>query len=216
VSDPREAHVFRIQNKVGGAPLADGTPSDQVASDDSIWLDMLRLDKVQIIDPNAKQGLNQTINYILKWQDEADDDPNTRRKLKTLKITNPLDPSQWIKLDVIKQMSIIRPNAKQGLNQTINVVFANDDDNIARQSDVTTIYNTDVSTLDMSKPVDWSDYQPVLESGEQDKSQSLDVEVPNRFKLNDPHASQGLNQLKTYLLKNKDVVDAINQKPAGP
>ena len=213
MSDPRKAHVIRIQNdhSGGGNPLADGTPPDQVASDDSIWLDVLRLDEVQLLDPNAKQGENQTINYALKWQDGPNDHPNTQRKLKTITITNPSDSSQWVKLDIIEQMTIKRPQSSQGLNQTINYVFANGDDNTLRQSDVATVHNTDVSALDMSAPVDWADYQPVLMNGQQDTAQSLDVEIPDQFKLIGPHSNQGLNQTVKYVMKNKDVRDAINQ-----
>ena len=98
---------------------------------------------------------------------------------------------------------------------SVNDVFANGDDNTVRQSDVMTVYSTDVSSLDMSKPVDWADYQPVLASGQQDTAQSLVVEIPKRFKLLDPNAKQGLNQIKQYVMKNKDVEDAINQTPGA-
>ena len=83
MSDPRKAHVTRIQNNHSGLgqPLADGTPPDQVASDDSIWLDVLRLDEIRLLNPNANQGENQTFRFVLKWQDKSDDHPNTRRKL---------------------------------------------------------------------------------------------------------------------------------------
>jgi hypothetical protein len=179
-------------------------------------MDVLRLDTIKMIDPNASQCVNQAISYRLKWQDGPNDDPNTKRKLKTIKIVNPDDDAQWIKLDIIERMSIIRPHSSQGLNQRVNYVFANGDDNTARQSDVATVYNTDVSSLDMTAPVDWTRYQPVLMAGTQDTSHSLVVEIPNRFKMTDPHASQGLNQGVKYV--KPDVKDAIgrHQVPEMP
>ena len=219
LSDFRVAHVIRIQNdhSGGGNPLADGTPPDQVASDDNIWLDMLRLDEVRIRKPNASQGVNQDILYVMKWLDGPSDQlpANDRRKMKTVKITNSADSSQWVKVDIIERAAIAMPNASQGVNQIVNHVFANGGDNTVRDSDVITLYNCDVSSLDMSQPVDWfAVYQPALIVGAQDKSQSLSAEIPKTLKITLPNASQGVNQTVKYVMNNADVKDAINQ--TGP
>ena len=62
MTDPRVAHVIRIKNdhSGGGNPLADGTPPDQVASDDSVWMDVLRLDKVQLLNPKPNGMLPES------------------------------------------------------------------------------------------------------------------------------------------------------------
>ena len=118
-------------------------------------------------------------------------------------------------MDIIEKMSIIRPHANEGKNQIVNYVFANDDHNTVRLSDVATVHNTDVSALDMSQPVDWVNYRAALTNGQQDVSQSLDVEIPHRFRMLDPQASEGVNRTVRYVMKNKDVSDAINQT-SGP
>lgn len=217
MAELRKAHVIRIQNdhSGGGKPLADGTTADQVASDDSVWMDVLRIDQFAQIRPNASAGPpTQTIITILKWRDGPDDQPNTARKLKTIKITNPNDESQWIKLDIVARALIDMPNSHKESNQFVHV-FKNTDANTARVTDTVTVYNTDVSQLDMSRPVDWfKDYQPALMNGTQDKTQSVDVEIPKHFLMTMPNAQSGPpTQNFVELMKNKEVEDAINQKP---
>jgi hypothetical protein len=215
----RKAHVIRIQNASGGQDLADGTPSDQVASSDDIWLDVMRIDEAMITMPNAKSGLNQNVLHKLKWDDAPGDHQNTARKLKTVKITNPNDDSQWVKVDIIERATITHPNAKSGPNQNFRHVFKNDrDTNNFRKVDKATVYHTDVSGVDMTKgPVDWfKDYKPALIAGVQDRSQSLDVEIPKRFTLTKPNAQSGPpTQNWRYVVKNQAVEDAINQKTSS-
>jgi hypothetical protein len=221
MAEMRKAHVIRLRNTPGGLPLADGTPSDQVASSDDIWIDVMRIDECLLTMPNAQSGPpTQNVVHKLKWLDAPGDHPNTARKLKTIKITNPNDNSQWVKVDIIERATITHPNAKSGPpTQNFRHVFKNGDTNDFRKVDPVTVYHTDVSSVDMTKgPVDWfKTYKPALIAGGQDKTQSLDVEIPKRFTLTKPNAQSGPpTQDFRYVMKNQEVEDAINQKPSSP
>lgn len=217
----RKAHVIRFKNTSGGAPLADGTPSDQIASSDDIWIDILRIDEALLTHPNATSGPpTQNVVHYLKWKDKPNDHPNIARKLKTITIFNPLDHDQWIKVDIIERLTFTHPNATTSPTQNFRHVHKNTDLNNFRKVDAVNIYNIDVSHyVDMTQgPVDWvKDYRPAMVSGQQDKLQYLNVEIPQRFTLTKPNAESGPpSQNWRYVVKNKDVENAINQKPPSP
>jgi hypothetical protein len=228
----RKAHVIRIQNSPDGPDLADGTTSDQVASSDDIWLDVVRLDQIKLIQHGHPSGADgQAMVYTFKWNDgwpNGAGPANVVRKLHTLKITNPNDDTQWIKLDIIEQLSIVALGQGAGFaaGQKLINVHRNDDTNVVRVADVLTVYHTDVSQLDMSLPHDWLDYEPALMSGQQDTSQSLSVEIPKRFLMalhgatgmdpaEPPKPSEGLmnGQATKTVLHNDEVEAAILHQP---
>jgi len=202
----RKAHVIRFYEN--NDPTSD------------VWIDVLRIDNA---DLDFRIG-GQDITHIIKWADGWKDDngPNTQRTTSTLTVTNPADDTQSVDIDIIKKMKIT--SSVNG--QATNYVFKNGATNDLRKADVVTVFHTDVSSLDMSKPVDWDVYYPVLIAGQQDTSQSLQAEIPTHFKLlwaavptfdasmaaEPPPSPPTVNgQLSDYVPKNEDVVNAIEQ-----
>jgi hypothetical protein len=206
INQIRKAHVIRFYQN--NDPTSD------------VWVAVLRIDNA---DLDFRIG-GQDITHVLKWADGWKDDngPNTQRTTSKLTVTNPADDTQSVDIDIIKKMKIT--NSTNG--QATNYVFKNGATNDLRKANVVTVFHTDVSSLDMSKPVDWADYYPVLIAGQQDTSQSLSVEIPTHFKLlwaavptfdasmasEPPPSPPTVNgQLSAYVPKNEDVVNAINQ-----
>jgi hypothetical protein len=202
----RKAHVIRIYQN--NDPTSD------------VWVDVLRIDNA---DLDFRTG-GQDTNHVLKWADgwKGDNGPNTQRKTSKLTVTNPDDSTQSIDIDIIEKMKLT--SSVNG--QATNYAFKNGATNDLRKADVVTVHNTDVSSLDMSKPVDWDEYYPVLIAGQQDTSQSLQAEIPTHFKLlwaavptfdasmatEPPPSPPTVNgQLSDYVPKNEDVVNAIEQ-----
>jgi len=206
INQIRKAHVIRFYQN--NDPTSD------------VWVDVLRVDKA---DLNFRIG-GQDITHILKWADgwKADNGPNTQRTTSKLTVTNPDDVTQSVDIDIVEKMKLTNPT----VGQATNYVFKNGSTNDLRQADVVTVFNTDVSSLDMSNPVDWDEYYPVLIAGQQDTSQSLSVEIPTHFKLlwagvptfdasmaaEPPPSPPTVNgQLSQYIPKNQDVENAIDQ-----
>lgn len=208
----RLTHIKRIFGKRKAA-----TPGGEPVDAPDIYADMLRIDRMSVMEhPGAQEVVRST-----KWKDKPDDPPggNPTREMMTIRLIdpddpNPDDPSAWIDLPVIRRMTTMRhPGAQETITSFHPSSAAVEPDSTARRVSVKRVTfaetNADATLDDTSYYADGSAYQRKADTV--DTSQYLDVEVIESYPSTRHPGAQGV----TVTMNNDLIKEMFADTPAG-
>jgi len=188
---PRRCHIKRIYGK----SVSDDSQTTEA------WIDVLRID----VFTDMQNAGGQARDVYLKWQDEPgtpgqDVSNNTRRTMRTVRITTDANPSIYFEVKAIDQMATINSDQRQIRS------YRNTTANTRRRVNRTRVYKVDV-TLPASGP--WSTYVELLAAaqGSRDTAQYVDAELVSDFVT---HQQQGFDyQAATQIMKRNTALKDI-------
>jgi hypothetical protein len=176
--EKRKSHIKRIYKD-----------NDQ---NSSVWVDIERVDNFSVDTVHQDNAGGQGIDYSFDWDSFDPNDPNN----DVLTIVQGDDPQQQDGSSDSSGSSDSTPKIKIPLRNYINVqisgrlyyiYFDNTENNQVRKVHTKTIYNRDISKdhldQDGQPPRDAEEYFNLIQSIDPDKSQSIDVEVIDKYVL---------------------------------
>ncbi len=119
--------------------------SEDGVKDPNIWIEVERLDKLEV---EQGQGFHyQGTTYSFKWDDEKEDGTwaDSKESTSIKRITNPDNPSQWVDLPVIDNLTL--ETGKEFHYQTSMHHFDNTKENTARKTHKKTVRNKTDPTM---------------------------------------------------------------------
>lgn len=204
----RKAHVKRITGKHGDNP------------DTSIWADLYRIDEYEgPSNPAGSKGEDNTGGsqdtvFILKWQDDPNNDPdpdngNPARKTETVKIMNPKDHTQVIEVQAITRMNSVSSGfGVVGMYKNSN----QDGDDTGRKFQKKRVPSVDVNSSDSRLYMDIEDYYKIYQDQTPNKDVYVDMQFPDQYNTT---AQQGFDyEGAVYVSRNKDLEGLFDDSPS--
>lgn len=180
---PRKCHHKRVYAR---------NVSDDSENKDA-WLDILRIDEMS----HLQNAGAQAADVRFKWEDDNDPSTNQRRKMKTLKVTSPVDDTVYFNVEIVQ--SIVTFDSDQRQVRTFN----NTTDNTRRKVKKRRVT---FKELDLPAKATWDVYMGLIAAGaNEDKDQYIDVEFVQNFVTSQ---QQGFDyQRATNTLKNEKALE---------